>query len=469
MLLTFCNSQPQLQPTFVKCWQWDFEFTCHTCGSSFEDLNWTKNWQPFLEGCHTLSTIIASLPATSTLYLLQGLYNLPAPVIITQPLVLSSYHPTHEVEISCLAYTLHAFILQSTKFSASGLTFTNCNLNYAIISHSSYLGFFDVAFINNTGGGIQILEQSPNVNIINSKFVNSLGHDGGGILASDNAYINLKNSIFLYNNATRSGGAIRLNNFCHLTAKNCTFIDNIAGSGGSVFLNDNSHAAFIDCIFVNNTATDDGGGVFYLDDNSRLHVKNSQFVNNRYLNRRGIWDHNYGGGVMFTDDDTRANFNNCTFFHNRAYFGGGGVLSQDDDSEVKFYNCNFIGNHGVEGGVFYNDDDSKLYLTNCRVERNSCEFTGGVIRGTGDCHITVENSTFMWNGSPFYDSSSFGFFGDLRKDHVTVSITNSIIQAIDSQCPFNFTENDSIILDHVSQTYICSQGCQDWCGEVGNN
>jgi hypothetical protein len=54
----------------------------------------------------------------------------------------------------------------------------------------------------------------------------------------------------------------------------------------------------------------------------------SQLVNNRYLNRRGMWDHNYGGGVIFTDDDTRANFNNCTFFHNRAYFGGGGVLSQ---------------------------------------------------------------------------------------------------------------------------------------------
>merc|ERR1719499_1844461 len=158
---------------------------------------------------------------------------------------------------------------------------------------------------------------------------------------------------------------------------------------------------------------------------------------------------------MFQDDDTRAWLHDCEFHLNRALFGGGGVVSQDDDSEVHFYNCNFTENRGTQGGVFYLDNDAKLHVADSTITNNECEFTGAVVRATGDGHMFFQHTWSMWNYSPRPDSSSFGFFDG----HISLTVRQSILGSSDRGCPYNYTINDVIDIDETSRNFICQGEC----------
>lgn len=400
------------------------------------------------------------LPPAAVLYLKPQRYFLASPALITKPLILSSWDNTTHATLSCLPYTLHALIIKNTQLSMSSISITDCALDYAVLSYSSHLSLFSVHIANNSAGGIHLFGQHPDVTLSNCLFENNHAYRGSGLFALDFAYITMTNTTFQFNNSTQSGGGLRLNNFSHLDADNCTFAFNTAGSGGAVFLNDNAHAVFTNSVFANNTASDDGGGAVYMDDNSRMKMFRCNITHNAYRNRRGLWDHNYGGGMMFTDDDTRAVFHSCEIHHNEANFGGGGALSQDDDSEVSFFNCNFTHNRGTQGGVFYLDDDAKLHVEDSSLTRNRCDFTGGILRGTGDAHMVFVRTWMMKNLSPTPDSSSFGFFDG----HTTLTLEQSIVgSSRRDMCPFNFTINNRMKLDAPTRAYICSEGCAYGC------
>ena len=128
------------------------------------------------------------------------------------------------------------------------------------------------------GGAIYIDDnyESSNVNIRNSKFINSYG-DFGGALVQLQGNLTIENSIFIGNTAKYDGGAIYTSNV-YLKMNNTLFesnqiMHNDSFDGGALYLDDTiTHSTYL--TFINNTKNAIYGYYTYLN------MSNSKFKNN---------------------------------------------------------------------------------------------------------------------------------------------------------------------------------------------
>ena len=144
------------------------------------------------------------------------------------------------------------------------------------------------------------------VNIFNSRFKNNGNHadcNTGGVISLWQSSLTIENSTITNNGPVKMrGGAIfvrdlnTVSNGPVITLINVNFTDNLSKQHGGVVwsnVNNNNNAITFDikkCYFKNNKATgttDDGGGVFAVNGNTLLTVRESSFIGNEAANNNG--------------------------------------------------------------------------------------------------------------------------------------------------------------------------------------
>ncbi len=252
----------------------------------------------------------------------------------------------------------------------------------AVFIQDGVLHVFNTVFQNNqaeplgpdvAGGGIYALG-SQEVVVVNSRFINNSGANGGAIgsLNSDLAVIN---SVFDQGNALGQDG--------NISDPSC--VEGEAGSGGS-------------------------GGAIYIDGGGDL---THTFCGNRFSgNRAGT---NALGGAIFrvSDVDPQTTIiDQCTFDANSS--PGGGAL-YFHNSDLRITRSTFANNAARIGGSLQ-ADSTILFVENSTFFNNQASGPWGVVAlfdGRGDIH----NSTFVANRADF---------SPIAPDFTAFTIENSI-------------------------------------------
>ncbi|OGN92535.1 MAG: hypothetical protein A2Z71_07305 [Chloroflexi bacterium RBG_13_50_21] len=230
------------------------------------------------------------------------------------------------------------------------------------------------------GGGII---STGNLNIIDSNISDNVADlTGGGVLVlSDGAQVEIINTHIMNNTGTAAsgGGISTLGTF--ISIKNSYIAHNNSPSGAGI-LNENGSVTLEDIIFEDNNASDSGGGI-----------------------------RNRGAGII-TGHDVRFNLNNAVelggaiyneagniqlsrsvFSNNSVSAGGGGAIANDFDSILVLTDStisnNTVSNFG--GGL---SNVGTVYLRGVTVNANQSQ-NGGGVANAGTIHL--ENSTISGN------------------------------------------------------------------------
>lgn len=181
--------------------------------------------------------------------------------------------------------------------------------------------------------------------------------NAGAIYADNEALIELNDVKLEGNTADGHGGAIEIIGAAKLIASGCHFEGNYCeDEGGAIYFEERSEKEksenkIINCKFIENgTFQGDCGGAIYVKDNvviinstsfqeneagadggaiflteSEVYIDSADFKDNRAAND------DCQGGAIYVDDDSRLNLKNCNIIGNRAASNGGGIMVADDD------------------------------------------------------------------------------------------------------------------------------------------
>jgi predicted outer membrane repeat protein len=270
------------------------------------------------------------------------------------------------------------------------------------------------------GGGAIWADGVSEIHIYGGKFINNKADNRGGAIANQNtATIEIKGNTQFINNTASRGGVISIQNNTNLQIEdNVLFQDNkTTGNGGainalsgcSVIIKDGPR-------FENNTSsTGYGGAIYHQRDtskvNSPLILENVEFIGNSGA---------YGGAVLAlggsgNTNEMVTNMSNCTFRNNAAK-----IYTEDEESDGGF------------GGAIY-VQDVKLTLSNCTIEQNTAENSGGGVYFTGnqpnlfelnisgptkinDNNAPTANNLYLLNLTPPENPGT----GDLTEEYQTV-------------------------------------------------
>ena len=176
--------------------------------------------------------------------------------------------------------------------------------------------------------------------------------NAGAIYADSGATVKLNGVRFEDNTADGHGGAIEILGSSKLVAVDCHFENNYCDDeGGAIYFEDRSENTITTCKFIKNgTYQGDCGGAIYVKDcvvfinsssfqeneagadggaifltESEVYIDGADFKNNRAAND------DCQGGAIYVDDDSRLNLKNCNIIGNTAASNGGGIMVTDDD------------------------------------------------------------------------------------------------------------------------------------------
>lgn len=132
-----------------------------------------------------------------------------------------------------------------------GITLRNNNSDGQVCADGSTMSISDCEFLNNTGIGVYILNNSK-TEIVSSVFDGNLS--GGGIWVSKDSSANISYCSILNNSATGNGGGVCVTDFSTCDIICSKFGMNVAGrQGGGVYVH--SSTVRIDgCEFTGNVA-----------------------------------------------------------------------------------------------------------------------------------------------------------------------------------------------------------------------
>jgi predicted outer membrane repeat protein len=307
---------------------------------------------------------------------------------------------------------------ENSAENGGGMFNTNSDPYLASVNFSGNTGF--------EGGGISNLNSNPNLS--NVTFTNNYASDGGGMY---NRYSNptLTNVMFSGNSVEWDGGGME-NITSSPTLNTVTFSDNTADSMGGGMYNDgqsfpvlehvaftNNHATFWggglydvymsvpiinNSIFSGNTATSGGG--MYLSASSYLSSKDPFLANVTFSNNSATKD---GGGMYFSNDDNLL-LQNITFIDNSAVNGGGIYIR--GNSNPSLANVTLSRNNADYGGGIYNEGSAPV-LHNFTFSGNTAAISAGGMYNT-ESNPSIHNSIFWNDGSEIYNNYSTPIIAD---------------------------------------------------------
>ncbi|MGL4669643.1 MAG: beta strand repeat-containing protein [Methanobacteriaceae archaeon] len=307
------------------------------------------------------------------------------------------------------------------------------------VYNTGTLTIINCTFLNNfAASGGAIYNYFGKINIYDSVFDNNSAVDGGAI-ANDHGEINIYDSVFNSNYVYFSGGAIynengeqdndMLDEFATFDGSgsinifNSTFTNNEAQYyGGAIYNNDNGRISIQSSNFINNFA--DGGGAI-LSYNGRISIQSSNFINNSA---------SYAGGAIFNNGHGSISIHNSDFINNSATDNGGAIANWY--SEINISNSVFDNNSADYGGSISNYDSlvdmlveftgsGSINIFNSKLTNNSAQYGGAIYNSNG--RISIQSSDFINN-------SATNLGGAICNDRL------SIIHVIGS----NFIDNTAI-------------------------
>ncbi|MEA1973606.1 MAG: T9SS type A sorting domain-containing protein [Candidatus Cloacimonadota bacterium] len=252
-------------------------------------------------------------------------------------------------------------------------------------------------------GGIRFIDGSDNVQD-SSKVVYSIfeygkatglspDYRGGAIYANNSDDLLISNSTFMNNSAVSSGGAIYLEDSA-IKIYNSIFSNNSSdGTGGAITLN-NSDVAFVGNNIYANTAIYDGGGIYCQNSDPSMF---RMMINSNQTQ----WN---GGGIAFFQNCT-PEIDHLTVAYNTAFQQGSGIAC--------LYNTNVNLNNSIIWGNAVSQvsyiDGSQLQLTYSDIQfaSDSDEFWGVGCINQDPLFEDIYNNDFdlSWINYPEADST----------------------------------------------------------------
>jgi predicted outer membrane repeat protein len=202
--------------------------------------------------------------------------------------------------------------------------------------------------------------------------------DGGAITVEFNSSASIHSSVFRNNTAAYNGGAVYINNQSALDVTRSMFDRNLAadsggenGWGGAAAVYSNSTARISSSRCYDNRAAL-GGGALVGWANSRLEVKDSDFVNNH----ADSYDQTSGGAVSVTGNVT-AVFQNSSFVNNTAAAVGGAIAIE----AIEGSQLSLLATAGTSGSDWQDFTwytvPSNVTLQHCNITNNTAGQAGG--------------------------------------------------------------------------------------------
>ena len=185
-------------------------------------------------------------------------------------------------------------------------------------------------------------------------------------------------------------------------------------SGGAIYA-ERSNIHVVECLFENHRVQN-GGGI-YINDNSKLTVTNSSFLNN------------YGGSAIYAND-TALLIANSTFVRNGGHDGGAvRWTTYDDDGTVTItgshFSCNVALSNG--GALFWvSTNTAHVTIASCNFVNNTVlKGSGGVLQLTNtnsNAVIIISNNFFSNNTVTASDSAHGGVISVDSSNQATVNM-----------------------------------------------
>lgn len=299
-----------------------------------------------------------------------------------------------ESEVSTGNAVLYA---RDSELYMRGITLRNNNSDGQVCADGSTMSISDCEFLNNTGIGVYILNNSK-TEIVSSVFDGNLS--GGGIWVSKDSSANISYCSILNNSATGNGGGVCVTDFSTCDIICSKFGMNVAGrQGGGVYVH--SSTVRIDgCEFTGNVAESSNGGAIFGECitagiSCDIVCNNSTFIGNSGQN----------GGAVYCNRSYVA-FRNATFYGNTARAWNGDAIYIGGKATGTLLNCTIAENNTEDGRG--NAINGNVGIKNCIVWGNgryegykqissSLEVINSVVDGgyEGGTNIITENPLLM--------------------------------------------------------------------------
>ncbi len=310
-----------------------------------------------------LQTALNQVPNNGTIEIQSGTYSSPTPAFSFNGqdrsftiqaadganVVLSGAgnHRIIELINSPLAHVVFKGITFANGYDASsshgaGVTVSNSNVT-----------FIDCIFENNRQAGYRYNLSAASVfvgdgstaNFFSTIFRNNTSEDGGSGIATRDSTINVHNSQFLNNTTTST-----------------TYLGVPVGGGINIA---NSVARVTNSRFYGNNTFGHGSAIYIIGEwfktGSDVIVANSSFENNHVVRTNSVFEPISGGGIN-VEDNTRLKVYHSRFINNSAWVGGGMSIYR---AKVEIRDSVFIGNRatdpdpnsGFGGAISFNIND----------------------------------------------------------------------------------------------------------------
>lgn len=298
-----------------------------------------------------------------------------------------------------------------------------------------------VAFVDNDGGGIRASGFATQT-IASSRFVDNgtaaSPFGGGGVINQNNATATITNSLFRNNRANFGGGALFNQNDATASVTDSTFTENkVAGFAGGAIFNQNQAVLTMLRVTIADNRAEAGsfaGGAVFNQNDARLTITDGLIRGNRA-------DSTNGGGAFFVQNNSKTHLERTTVSENRAFVTaagsdrGGGAFFAQNNAEVTTLNVTFDRNESDrDGGAFVFRNAAKLTLRATTVSDNVAASGGGAIHNAtspvtaGDVHFVLAGTILAGNrvgATPTACATNGAGVGLLRSDGGNLESANT--------------------------------------------
>ena len=298
--------------------------------------------------------------------------------------------------------------------------------NYADFGGGIYLENFvgtleDVLIDNNVaeqkGAGIYVHNSSPKMNRLeihnNKEKTWTYALSGGGICLDNSSPQSFENINFHNNQASVNGGAISLIGDSYLTTTGTlTFEQNTAlGNGGALSVKDSEfHSSGISkLIFHDNNSVQKGGALFI--DAGSVEIDNVEFNANNAES----------GGAIGIIDNGVAQINSGWLKDNSANYQGGALYINGDNTSLNLNSFEIWDNNADQAGILYSNKGTILFQNTMVAQNHSTNYPGGVLAKNTD--ISLVNVTMTDN---VVNETGIGGNLNLERDS-RLKVINSIL------------------------------------------
>ena len=198
---------------------------------------------------------------------------------------------------------------------------------------------------------------------------------------------------------------LRIDNKATVTLENLIIQNGYSKSNGAgIWVGSGSTLIIKNCVFKNNKVYNANGGAIYSQDNVKIKIASSKFINNKAIRHSNLkWD-NFKkgmGSAIKTCLKNTVSIRDSTFKNNKAYLATVLVVSYSDNvkkpSKLNINHCRFVKSYSHHSGVVYLDEYGSGKILNSVFRKNYSPDGSGIIVLDTSKSAIVKNCKFSRN------------------------------------------------------------------------